>query len=282
MVYLIYHNHWRGDDMNFHNSNTMHVNRITINVKDFNNQKTFYHTILGMPIKYETASKLVLAIGDSGDELVLNLLENGRTAKSHEVGLFHLALLLDRVEQLGAFMRHIDSHNIRFGGGDHLVSQAIYFNDYEGNGIEVYVDRAFSEWEWNQENVKMDTLPLDVAGILQHAHDTIWEGMKTGARIGHLHLKAADLENGKKFYESMGFKLVSTFPKAVFMSDHRYHHHIALNTWQSYSKRIRANETYGLTSFNIVKYDATTQSLSTPEGLIMTINMASNTKAETN
>ncbi|UXU54554.1 VOC family protein [Staphylococcus agnetis] len=267
--------------MDFHHSNIIHVNRITLNVKSLQKQKRFYHSILGMPIKHETPIQIIFAIGDWGDELVLNLLENGRNAESSEAGLFHLALLLDREEQLGAFIKHMSSHNIPIGGGDHLVSQAVYFTDFEGNGIEVYVDRPFNKWEWVDDMVKMDTLPLNVEDILHHAEGAIWGGMRTGARIGHLHLKAANLTEAQQFYENVGFQLVSTFPKALFMSDSHYHHHLALNNWKSHNKRIHSNETYGLTSFNIVKPDATEVALTTPEGIVMTINSALKTNAET-
>lgn len=225
-----------------------------------------------MPIQSQTDHQAVLSVGNEGDALVLKQLENGRHASVQEAGLFHIAFLLDGVTQLGAFIKHIAAKRIPIGGGDHLVSEAVYFNDPEGNGIEVYIDRASDTWQWRDGLVKMDTLQLDVDHILERSGDTTWEGMGQGARIGHLHLKTNDLEAARTFYGDIAFKVVSTFPKAYFMSDQQYHHHIAVNMWQSNQVRQEAATTYGLAEFNIVSPNSASNRLTTPEGLTLTIN----------
>ena len=75
------------------------------------------------------------------------------------------------------------------GAGDRLVSEALYFNDPEGNGIEVYRDRSSSSWEWQNGKVKMDTLEVDSQTLLTHRTDEGWQGMPAKGMIGHLHLK---------------------------------------------------------------------------------------------
>lgn len=258
--------------MDFHTEDIIHVNRIIINVRDLSQQLHFYHTILGMPIEKQTDKQAILSVGTKGHEVVLKQLENGRTAHAQEAGLFHIAFLLDSVEQLGAFIKHIATHHIPIGGGDHLVSEAIYFNDAEGNGIEVYVDRDENKWQWKENLVKMDTLALNVDGILEKAHNSTWEGMQNHAQIGHLHLKTNDLEEGRTFYNELGFNVVSTLPQALFLSDKHYHHHLAINMWQSNQKRVDAENTYGLSTFNLAIPNVEEKQLETPEGLQLTIN----------
>ncbi|UEX89670.1 VOC family protein [Staphylococcus ratti] len=258
--------------MNFHDNRAIHVNRITLNVANLEKQTHFYQAIVGLPIKSQSKQQVVFSIGTKGHELVLNDLKEGRQATPYEAGLFHIAFLLDSVNQLGALIKHLSSFNIPIGGGDHLVSQAIYFTDTEGNGIEVYVDRDARTWEWQNQMVKMDTLPLDIESIIGEAESTIWEGMHKNAQIGHLHLKASDLKEGRLFYERIGFNVASTLPQAFFMSDKQYHHHLALNTWQSHQKRKSPLETYGLSTFNVVIPNGKVDEHVTPEGLILTIN----------
>ena len=78
---------------------------------------------------------------------------------------------------------------MRIGAGDHLVSQALYFADPEGNGIEIYSDRPKDGWIWNDGFVKMDTLEVDGPTLLLERTEDGWDGMPDGAKIGHLHLK---------------------------------------------------------------------------------------------
>lgn len=68
-----------------------------------------------------------------------------------------------------------------------------------------------------------------------------------GVRIGHVHLKVADLERSLKFYRDvLGFEVTTTRPGAAFLSAGGYHHHIALNTWESAGGRPPAPGTTGL------------------------------------
>ena len=86
-----------------------------------------------------------------------------RPARRGEAGLFHTAVLFD---ELPALARTLVSMYQKFpetyaGTGDHLVSQAFYFTDPEGNGIELYIDRARSEWTWLDNQVQMATLYIN-------------------------------------------------------------------------------------------------------------------------
>ncbi|WP_412519082.1 VOC family protein [Staphylococcus simulans] len=258
--------------MNFHQSTIKHVNRIEINVADIKRQTDFYHHILGLKVMTSTSTQTVLAVGEDGHEVVLKQLDNGRFASKTEAGLFHIAFLLSDVTQLGALIKHLSDEKVPIAGGDHLVSEAIYFNDLEGNGIEVYIDRPSESWQWQNELVVMDTLQLDVPRILAEAGETKWEDMPAKAKIGHLHLKTHDLSASSEFYLQLGFQIAS----ALFLSDQKYHHHLAINTWQSNQPLKDAENTYGLTAFNIVDANKNIEKHKTPEGLNLTINQSKN------
>ena len=109
-----------------------------------------------------------------------------------EAGLFHIAFLPTR-RDLANFLYHAIQLNIAVGGGDHLVSEALYFADPEGNGIEVYQDRPTDEWQWRDGFVKMDTLEVDANDLIEQRSTEGWQGRPKDGKIGHLHLKTHDL-----------------------------------------------------------------------------------------
>lgn len=256
--------------MNFHKDNA-HVTNITLNIQDLNKQKDFYINMLGMKLIEESDSGFVAGFDGSTHTFTFEVLENGRVAAQSEAGLFHIAILLPTRADLGRFIKHTFQKQIPLSGGDHLVSEATYLVDPEGNGIEVYVDRNPDTWTWNGDLVAMDTLALDFAGIVESSGDTEWNGMPEGTIIGHLHLKGGN-QIDSDFYGDYGFKVVSKVMSARFMGANNYHHHIAVNKWQSNTNRIDAAHTYGLKSFNIFVPEMDSKTVETPEGLEMIVN----------
>ncbi|PNZ25854.1 VOC family protein [Staphylococcus rostri] len=258
--------------MNFHQNTIAHVTSITLNVKDMATQVDFYTHMLGLEVAQMTADETILNIGQGGHQLILKQLVDGRKASVTEAGLFHIALLLPDEVAVGRLLRHLLEQQVVVSGGDHLVSQAIYFADPEGNGIEVYADRDSETWSWEGNQVVMDTLALDGDRLLQISNGTRWEGMPNDAKIGHLHLKTSDVTASMLFFKQFGFVPVAKLPGGVFMSDASYHHHIAVNTWQSRQVRHDAATTYGLASFNIMSAERGVETLTTPDGIEMTVN----------
>ncbi len=150
-------------------------------------------------------------------------------------GLFHLAILVpNRAALAAALARAVRAGGRISGASDHLVSEALYLNDPEGNGIEIYRDRPRAEWERDGGEIRMSTLPLDVDGLLgEMREDEPESGMPDGTRIGHVHLNVADLDAAERFYSGvLGFDVtVRGYPGALFLSTGGYHHHIGVNTW---------------------------------------------------
>ncbi|MDY0395143.1 VOC family protein [Virgibacillus halophilus] len=128
-------------------------------------------------------------------------------------------------------MRHILQSGQQLGAADHLVSEALYFSDPDGNGIEVYHDRPSNLWQWENRQVSMTTDPLDANDILAEP-DIAWQGLPEHTLMGHIHLHVSDLEEAEAFYvQGLGFRIATTYPGALFLSTADYHHHIGLNVW---------------------------------------------------
>ena len=168
-----------------------------------------------------------------------------RRARPHgTTGLFHLAILLPSRADLARALRRVADAGWRFtGASDHLVSEALYLHDPEGNGIEIYRDRPREQWRFVDGELQMDTLPLDLDSVLGELSgaDTEANGMPAGTRIGHVHLNVAELSAAEDFYAgALGFDVtVRSYPGALFFSTGGYHHQIGVNTWAGRERRRR-------------------------------------------
>ena len=156
-----------------------------------------------------------------------------------QAGLFHTAILFeDQASLAGTVLRAAQDPRSRFAGtGDHLVSEAFYFTDPEGNGIELYWDRPRDQWQWNNGQVAMDSLFIDPNAYLsEHLTDEVGAdpGMRPGI-VGHVHLQVGDVEAARRFYiDTLGFEVTAgNHPGALFAAAGGYHHHVAMNTWNS-------------------------------------------------
>ncbi|MEE1618743.1 VOC family protein [Brachybacterium sp. J153] len=156
-----------------------------------------------------------------------------------QAGLFHTAFLFeDQASLAGTVLRAAQDPRSRFAGtGDHLVSEAFYFTDPEGNGIELYWDRPRDTWQWSNGQVAMDTLYIDPnAYLTEHLTEdaSTDPGMRPGI-VGHVHLQVGDVDAARRFYvDTLGFETtVGSHPGALFAAAGGYHHHVAMNTWNS-------------------------------------------------
>ncbi|MFJ6155746.1 VOC family protein [Pseudarthrobacter sp. NPDC092184] len=156
-----------------------------------------------------------------------------------EAGLFHTALLFENQADLAATIATAARFEPRSftGSADHLVSEAFYFNDPEGNGIELYWDRPRSNWSWNGTDVVMDSLALPPQRYLeQHlTEESLARQAGSVAGVGHVHLQVGDVQTARDFYVgTLGFeKTAGWHGQALFVSAGRYHHHMAMNVWNS-------------------------------------------------
>jgi catechol 2,3-dioxygenase len=195
--------------------------------------------------------------------LILKHDPNAKEPPHNFAGLFHFAVLVpDRKSLAHAFLA-LQKNKVQFDGfADHLVSESLYLHDPERNGIEIYRDKPISEWTYDSDgHVIMDTLPLDLAGILgelpqedRRAEDPPDGAFPNGARIGHMHLRVTNLEKSVKFYtEIFGFHVSADWSSfgAMFLSAGKYHHHLGLNTWHSLGGKQHIDGEAGLDEFTI-------------------------------
>jgi catechol 2,3-dioxygenase len=141
------------------------------------------------------------------------------------------------------------------GASDHFVSEALYLDDPDGNGLEIYRDRPRSEWKWNGTQVEMGTAQLDIDGIVGSIEDqnAPYTGMADGTTIGHMHLRVGDIPKAEAFYSGLiGFEIVATWRGALFISAGGYHHHLGLNTWHSRGAPRAPADSVGLRQYAII------------------------------
>jgi catechol 2,3-dioxygenase len=147
--------------------------------------------------------------------------------------LYHFAILLPDRPALGRFIQHLGSTETRVWSADHLVSEALYLQDPDNLGIEVYADRPRDKWRRAGRELMMATDPLDITGLVAAAGGLPWTGMPAGTTMGHVHLHIGDIAAGSSFFSgALGFdKTVWHYPGALFLAAGGYHHHLGTNTW---------------------------------------------------
>ena len=229
---------------------------VTLNVADLDAMTAYYRDAIGLDVLDQQGPRTVL--GRAGRPVVVLEHTAGLPhAAPHEAGLFHTAILFDTEEALAAAVYSVaQKHPGTFtGSSDHLVSKAFYFDDPEHNGVELYWDRDRTEWSWTHGTLEMGTLYLDPNAFLrEHLTDRAVEGAGFGdARVGHVHLSVGDVAGASEFYVSkLGFDRTVEIPgQAVFVSAGGYHHHMAMNVWNSRGAG-RRQRTLGLGQVDIV------------------------------
>ena len=205
---------------------------VALNARDLQGLVAFYADTLGMALLQEEEQGVLLG---AGERPLLRLVHrpNGPARLPRSSGLYHFAILLPSRRDLAETLWRLAGRHVEFQGfSDHLVSEAIYLADPEGNGIELYRDRPRAEWPYRGDALQMATLPLDTDDLLAEA-DGPAEALAGGTTIGHVHLHVGDLARAEAFYRSViGFDLVLRYgPSAAFLSAGGYHHHLGLNVW---------------------------------------------------
>ncbi len=212
-----------------------HVAHVSLKVAKLELMRDYYQQVMGLVVRQESKNEVRLGTATQ-DLVILKDHPQGQVAPRRS-GLYHLALLLPDRSSLASWLRRFLSLGQKLEGtGDHKVSEALYFSDPEGNGIEVYADRPQAMWQWEGEQVKLATDPLDLQNLMRAASQTPMTQVPNTAKIGHAHLKVADIEKTRAFYlDILGFNLMSDMSRvgALFVAAGNYHHHIGLNTWHS-------------------------------------------------
>lgn len=227
------------------------IGKVTLTVIALDRVADFYEQVIGLNTISRDGETATLGAGNNP----LITLRQDSLARRYptEAGLFHTAFLLPERSDLGRWLKHMKTlGNPLDGATDHLVSEAIYLRDPEGNGIEVYCDRPRSEWLRTGDLVKMDTLPLDLKGLAL-ASPGHWNGAPTDTVIGHVHLQVGDIGQADRFMiDQLGMKKTNTRPSAGWYGASGYHHHLAANVWNSQGAGLRSAHSTGLSEIEIL------------------------------
>ena len=239
--------------MKYHNKPNTYVELVELKVVDLQRSLDFYENIIGFKVLKQQGEKIFLTADGKTALLSIEQPANIMPTQQKTTGLYHFALLLPTRADLGAILRFFVELNIKIGAGDHLVSEALYLNDPDGNGIEIYTDRPDSEWKWENDYVEMATLQIDAQSILEEGANTPWNGLPEETVMGHIHLHVAELDATMKFYNALGFDVMTpNYPGALFMGSGKYHHHIGLNTWAGIGAPPTPENVVGLKAFSLV------------------------------
>lgn len=238
----------------YHQKEVIKITEIELIVRNLSKMIDYYTNSLGFQILTKDTDKVVLSV----DKIhpLLTLIENADAElRGKSIGLYHFALLLPSREELGKFLRHVIKNQIPISGAaNHGVSEAIYLQDPEDNGIEIYADTDDSGWYDEFGSLNMYTEELDYSGVYYEAKDSEpFSHLPNNTTLGHLHLSVSSLDKAKEFYiDSIGFDVsYDQISSALFAGSNKYHHHLGMNTW--FTKKPKSQFTTGLKSF-VIRY----------------------------
>ncbi len=204
---------------------------VGLSVRDLERSLDFYRRAIGLEVLDEGGGRADLGV--AGRRLLALEERRGAVRDFTAADLFHFALLLPSRAALGQQLRHLLEADVPLtGASDHHVSEALYLDDPDGHGIELYRDRPRAGWTVDGR-IHLITERLDHEGVLAAGRELgQWDGLDPGTVMGHVHLQTHDLPAARGYYvERLGFDVTYALPQATFMSIGGYHHHVALNVW---------------------------------------------------
>ncbi|MBK8899997.1 MAG: VOC family protein [Anaerolineaceae bacterium] len=231
------------------------IGLVTLTVSDLRRSLSFYTRNIGLKLLSQEDQAAVLG---TAERPLLHLVEQpGAQHFPNTTGLYHFALLLPSRVELARSLKHMIETETPLGGfSDHSVSEAIYLSDPDGNGIEIYRDRRRDEWPMLNGRLQMNTLPLDLQGLIGelNGRTPAWDGLSAGTKMGHIHLHIRDVDEAEAFYcDVLGFERIMRYgPSAGFVSAGGYHHHIGLNTWAGHGAPPPPSGAVGLRHYQIL------------------------------
>jgi catechol 2,3-dioxygenase len=229
-----------------------YVSQISLKVADLDRSVAFYQNEIGLRIIEKTGKSVRFTANGNDDLLTIEQPEDVVPLAIRTTGLYHVAILLPNRASLADQLKHFQESGTRLmGASDHHVSEAIYLEDPDGNGIEMYSDRQYIEPD------HMGTAPLDVGDLLKESSGKKWNGVPPDTVIGHIHIKVADILTSIDFYRNIiGFDLIMKIgDSAAFLSTGGYHHHLGMNTWESAGGKKPLPNSVGLKHLTLVLPD---------------------------
>jgi len=237
----------------------LHIGSVGMIARDLDRLIVYYRDLLGLTVRRQTERTASLGV-DGVSLLELTHAPDALPDDAREAGLYHTAFLMPTRADLARWILHVAKKRVPItGASDHDVSEAIYLDDPEGNGVEVYADRSRETWRTNGQMIFQKTEPLDIDAIVREVDPATaaYPAAPGGLRIGHIHLRVGDIARAEEFYcGTLGLEVTRRRPGATFVSSGGYHHHVAANTWHSEGAGARNGKRAGLDWFSIEVNDA--------------------------
>ncbi len=243
------------------NRTPLHTGAIGLVARDLDRLAAYYRDLLKLSELERTPQRAVLG---AGDVVLLELTHrpDALLDDPREAGLYHTAFLMPTRADLARWILHVAGARVPItGGSDHDVSEAIYLDDPEGNGVEVYADRPPERWRRDGKTIFQKTDPLDIEAIIREIDPATasYPAAPGGLRVGHIHLRVGDVARAEAFYaDALGLDVTRRRTGATFISSNGYHHHIGANVWHSDGARPRNPNRAGLDWFTIEVNDTAT------------------------
>lgn len=233
------------------------LGHVALNVRNLDLQSQYYQQVLGLSVLHQDETQIDLGVGNTVLVRLIQTEELLDVAGSY--GLYHLAILLPSREALAQIFKHfVDNSVPLIGASDHDYSEAIYLEDTEGNGIEIYRDRPVSEWNIKEDGRIIGTTEaMDAEGLYRLA--TSLEGpykMPEGSRMGHVHLSVRKSGISSEFYQNV-LQVQDKFSvhSASWLASGNYHHHLAVNEWGGQGLTTRTEGMRGLAYYTVIFED---------------------------
>ena len=218
--------------MTYAYNSKIYLAEAVLNVKDLARQTAFYNQIIGLDILSQTNKEVLLG---AGDKPLVHLIQTEKTnLVKDSYGLYHMAILLPSREDLADVFKHIAELDYPFvGAADHGYSEALYLEDPEGNGIELYRDKPVAEWDIREDGQIVGvTEELSAQEIYDMGRKVDPFHIAPDTRMGHIHLSVKDSQQATAFYqEVLELEDKFTIPVASWIASGDYHHHLAVNEW---------------------------------------------------
>ena len=236
-----------------------HIGRVRLRVGDLGRSLRFYRDILGFRVARDQGSTVGLTPEPDGERELIVLEErpgiHRRPSRPVTTGLYHVALLVPSRRELGRALLglHAAQYQLR-GMSDHGVSESLYLDDPDGNGLEIYADRPRSEWPVQDGVIQLKVDPMDVQGVISAAGKPSdpWRGLPAGTVVGHVHFTVSDLDRAVRFYRDViGFDTMMRIPSLAAVSAGGYHHHLNLNTWAGEGAGADSDQVAGLEGWEL-------------------------------
>ncbi len=222
---------------------TSPISHVQLRVADLQRSLGFYRDLLGFEIRREEAGLIGLTPEGSYDEMLTLREVKGlgrRPRHPRTAGLYHVAWLVPSRPDLARALQGLAAARYPLtGASDHAVSESLYLDDPDGNGVEIYADRPRDRWIWQNSRVHMTVDPMDVDGLLKDAGASPewdatkqWKGLPTGTVIGHVHFTVSNLATATTAAQrDLGMDITFEMATLVGLSVEQYHHHVNLNIW---------------------------------------------------